>query len=173
MSRLRALAERPIAVRDRHRAFAAVAAVLLTAAVALSIAADPPDRPHHSPTDRLPPLPSADRAAGNEPAEAPGRVLAVARRFLDDYLARIHGTGSAGAIRGASAGLRRRLAAQRVRVSPAARRQRPAVQRLDGHRLGDGWLIRAEVATGQVSYPVALVVADRPAGPVVTRLVED
>lgn len=172
MSRLRALAERPIAVRDRRRAFAAAAAVLLTAAVALSIAADPPDRPHHSPTDRRPPAPSADRAAGNAP-EASGRVLAVARRFLDDYLARIHGTGSARAIRGASAGLRRRLAAQRVRVSPAARRHRPAVQRLDSQHLGDRWLIRAEVATGQVSYPVALVVADRPAGLVVTRLVED
>lgn len=174
MKRLRRFLEHPIADHDRRLAFAIAAAALLIAAVALSAIADPADQQtgaagEHPPITR-PDLPPPPRPVGDPPAEA----LDVTRRFLHGYLAHLYGSGRAREIRGASDRLRRQLAAQPVRVSPAMRRQRPRVERIDGHRLAeDGWLIDAEIATGTVSFPIAVVVADRPGGPVVIRLVED
>lgn len=169
--RLRRFLKRPIADHDRRSAFAIVAVALLIAAVALSVIADPADR--RTSSERPPiartDLPPPARSASGSPAEA----VDVARRFLDGYLAHLYGSGRAAEIRGASDRLRHQLAAQPVRVSPATRRQRPSVERIDGQRLADGWLVDAEIATATVSFPIVVVVADRPGGLVVTRLVED
>ena len=138
MRRLRRFLERPIADHDRRRAFAAAAAALLIAAVALSAIADPADRRTGASSERppiaRPDLPPPPRPVGDPPAEA----LDVTRRFLHGYLAHLYGSGRAAEIRGASNRLRRQLAAQPVRVSPAMRRQRPRVEHIDGHRLADG-----------------------------------
>ncbi|MDP9135865.1 MAG: hypothetical protein M3N56_13695, partial [Actinomycetota bacterium] len=100
-------------------------------------------------------------------------VLDVARRFLAGYLDHVYGRGRAGDIRGATDRLRDELARQTVRRPPAMRRQRPRVERIDAQRLPGGWRVEAEIATATVSFPVAFVVASRPGGPLVTRLVED
>jgi hypothetical protein len=172
MRRLRWLLERPISDHDRRRAFAVAATVLLIAAVALSIVSDPADRPAGGAGDRPPvvrPESPPTPTAGDLPPETAG----VARRFLDGYLAHLYGRRRPGEIPGASGRLRRQLAAQPVRVSPAMRRARPRVERIDGQRFADGWLIDATVAAATVEFPISVVVADRPGGPVVTRVVED
>ena len=53
------------------------------------------------------------------------------------------------------------------------RQQRPRVERIDGQRLADGWLVDVTVAAATVTFPISVVVTDRPGGPVVTRVVED
>jgi hypothetical protein len=163
--------ERPIADHDRPRAFAVAATVLLIAAVALSVTADSADRPASAPSDRQPITSATLRTEpGDEP---PAAVLDVARRFLGGYLDHIYGRGRAGEIRGATDRLRDELADQPVRRSPAMRRQRPRVERIDAQRLPGGWRVEAEIATATISFPIAVVVAARPGGPLVTRLVED
>ena len=170
MRRVRGFLERPIADDDRRRAFAVAAAVLLIAAVGLSVTADPADRATE-PSGRQP---SARPDLRTEPAgEPPVGILDVARRFLAGYLDHVYGRGRAGEIRGATERLRDELAGQTVRRSPAMRRQRPRVERIDTQRLPGGWRVEAEIATATVSFPVAFVVASRPGGPLVTRLVED
>ncbi|MEX1142877.1 MAG: hypothetical protein WD399_07635 [Thermoleophilaceae bacterium] len=171
MRRLRWLLERPVSDHDRRRAFAVAAAVLLIAAVALSVVSDPAGRPAAGASGRPPvvrPEPPTPPAG-----DLPPETADVARRFLDGYLAHLYGSRRPAAIRGASDRLRRQLAAQSVRVSPAMRRQRPRVERIDGQRLADGWLVAATVAAATVAFPISVVVADRQAGPVVTRVVED
>jgi hypothetical protein len=170
MTALRARLDWPI--EDRRRAFAIAAAVLLVAAVALSALAAPPDhRPAaDQPVERQPAL------SGDVPrsADAPPATVGVARRFLEDYLDHLYGTRRPhDEIAGASAGLRRQLARRPVRVTPGMRRHRPRLVDVDLHRLDGGWLADGEIAAGNVSFEIAVVVADRPGGPVVTRLVED
>jgi hypothetical protein len=169
MSSIRSWLARPIADDDRRRAFAVAAATLLITAAVLTVTADPPDRTSSPPPVERPGAPPTDRPA----VETPPAALGVARRFVDGYLAYLYGDGRARDIRGASDGLRRQLSARPVRVSPAMRGERPRIGRIDGQRFDDGWLIDAKIATATVSFPMAVVVADRPGGPVVTRLVED
>lgn len=170
MRRVRDFLERPIADDDRRRAFAIAAAVLLIAAAGLSLTAEPADRPTE-PSGRQP---SARPDLHTEPAgEPPAGVLDIARSFLAGYLDHVYGSGDAGAIRGATDRLRDELADQPVRRPPAMRRQRPRVGRIDAQRLPDGWHVEAEIASANVSFPVAFVVARRSGGPLVTRLVED
>lgn len=171
MRSVRDFLERPIADDDRRRAFAVAAAVLLTAAVGLSLTADPADRASGG-TSAGQPIARPDLRT--EPAgEPPAAVLDVARRFLAGYLDHVYGRGRAGEIRGATEWLRDELAGQTVRRSPAMRRQPPRVERIDAQRLPGGWRVEAEIPTATVSFPVAFVVASRPGGPLVTRLVED
>jgi hypothetical protein len=163
--------EHPIADDQRRRAFAVAAAALLLAGVVLSLtASDPAGRPS---APSQPPRLRPDDSEIRQPArEIPADVLSVARRFVDDYLDRLYG-GQRRQLRGASATLRRQLLDRPVRVSPAMRRQRPRVEGIDGQQLDDGWLIDAEITAATVSFSIAVVVVDRPGGPVVTRLVED
>ena len=171
---LRIRLERPLAEEERRRAFALAAAALVVAAIALSLVADPPspDRPAApSASSRVPPPASEARPTASA---APADVLGVARGFVAGYLRHLYGRGRASAIRHASSGLRQRLAANAPRVSRGMRERRPAVQRLRATALGGRWLVTATVVDdARVSYPVAVVVAEQPGGPVVTRVVED
>lgn len=169
MTALRTRLEQPI--EDRRRAFAIVAAVLLVAAAALSALAAPPG---HQPADKPVGRQSA-AAVGDDrpvPAEAPPAAVAVARRFLEGYLDHLYRSRRERDIVGASAGLRRQLTQRRLRVSPGMRRHRPRLVDVDLHRLDGAWLADGEIAVGKVSFEIAFVVADRPGGHVVTRLVE-
>lgn len=173
MTLLRRLLEQPIGNDDRRTAFAVAAAALALAATLLTLAAGPADRATTEPASRLT-APRAERPAVRaDPDAPPAEARQVARRFLSGYLAHLHGHARPSEIRGATHRLRRRLATRAVRVSPAMRRQRLRVERIDGHRHGHGWLIHAEIAAATVSFPVSIVVVDRPRGPVVTRVVED
>lgn len=171
---LRARLERPLAEDERRRAFAVGAVTLVVAAAALSLVADPPSpdqRAAPSASSRVPPPASEPRPAA--PA-APPDVLGVARGFVAGYLRHLYGRGRASAIRHAIPGLRRRLAANAPRVSRGMRERGPAVQRLRATALGGRWLVTATVVDdARVSYPVAVVVAEQPQGPVVTGVVED
>lgn len=171
---LRRLLEQPIGDDDQRAAFAVAAAALAIAATLLTLIAGPTaDRPA-APAAERPTTPHDGRVAGVDGDDAlPAGARHVARRFLSGYLAHLHGRARAREIRGATARLRRRLAARPVRVSPSMRRQRPRVERIDGHRYGHGWLVHAEVAAATVSFSISIVVGDRPVGPVVTRVVED
>ena len=159
---------------DRRRAFAVAATVLLIAAVALSIVADPADRPAGGASEPRPPIvrpesPPTPRPLTDSRRDGRGRA-AVPRRLPRTSTRQRAGRAR---FRGASDRLRRQLAAQPVRVSPAMRRARP---RRRAHRRP---AIRGRLADrrhgrrrdGRVPDPV--VVADRPGGPVVTRVVED
>ena len=164
---------RPIRDEDRGRAFAAVAVLVVTAAVALSLTVpEEADHPRRSAPRATPHL--RDRAATpslRPPVRAPGRVRQVARRFLGDYLAFVHGRRSSASLHAATDKLREQLIRARPRVSPASRRRLPRVVALDGYEIGPGrWLITADVADRAAVYEVGLVVADRPAGPVVVRV---
>jgi hypothetical protein len=169
---LRSWFESPIADRDRRRAFAAAAIAVLLAAGALSLTTDPPDRHPTTPGER-PTIARPDAAGPRLGVGVSPDALDVARRFIDGYLAHLSGDRRVQDIRGASAGLRRQLIARPIRVTPAMRRQRPRIGRIDGRRLPGGWLIDAEIATATVSFPIAVVVATGPGGLVVTRVVED
>lgn len=176
---LRALLQRPVGDDDRHRLFAVAAGLLLTAAVALSLVADqpshvPPSSPATAARPTAPPAPSSPRSA-TLPDRPPRDVLAVARRFLGGYLARLYGHDRDARLAGATRRLRRRLAARTGRVAAGMRDRRPRVEELEAARLGQRWLVRATVTDGsRVSFPIEVVVAARGSGgPVVTRVVED
>ena len=162
----------PIADGDRRRAFVAAAFALLVAALALTLSADPPARPAAD-TVKSPLI--AERANKRVPETgAPAQVLSTARRFIGGYLALLRGERSARGLADVSVSLRRRLTARPIRVSPGMRAGRARVVRVDGHRIGAGWLVEADIAAGGVRFPVGVVVAaDRVGVPVVTRLVED
>jgi hypothetical protein len=173
IARLRDALDRPIPDADRQRAFAIAAALLLAAAVGLSLLATPPD-----PAQRAAGVEAISEPAVNQPRDRnagglPASVEMAARGFLAGYLARLYGHPDPPPLVPASPSVRRQLALP-ARVAPAMRARRPRVASLDGQRHGRGWLATAEVADGEaVSYPVAVVVADGRAGPVVVRVVED
>lgn len=149
----------------RARAFVVAACLLVVVAVGLSVAAgsrapataddaglepaavvastfdDGPDRSG---------VPSDERAA----------VVRQARRFLRGYLRYLYGQGPARTLRGSTDALRRRLAAARLRVPPAARRRHPRVVGVVVEPLDRGrWHVVATVADGSVSrYPVELLI---------------
>ena len=169
IDRLRELADRPIADRDRRRLFLACAAALLGAAALLLLAGAP------GPT----PLPSSPPSAAERPAYAnPARTAggpsrsprrstraaaSAARGFLRGYLPFLYGQGPARAIDEASPRLVERLARSRVRVPPAARQRQPRVVELRTDRLGSARAaVTATVDDGGVSrYPIELTVARR------------
>lgn len=195
-SHLRRLLQRPLSERDRQRGFALAAAVLMTAALALTLTSNPtgderpanrngaalapaPPIPAADPAEAAPVVPTArtsppaERASARSRHAPPPRVARAARGFLTGYLRYLYGRGRAGRIDRASTALRRRLAAERLRVPPAARRRRPRLVSLHGERVPErrAWLVTARVDDGDVAvYPVELLIALRRGGPVVERI---
>lgn len=162
IERLRRLAGRPIAERERRGAFAIAAAVLLAAAALLLLAGDgsltaPP------PALREPPGPPASQPPPAPAAPPRGAPEAAAARFLRGYLPFLYGRGGAAAIGAASPRLIERLVRSRVRVSPAARERRPRIVAIGAHRLGPGRVaLTARIGDGGVAeYPIALTLARR------------
>lgn len=166
---LRRWLQRPLRERDRQRAFALAAAALVLAAAILTLTQRTTDQPPPTPTTTIaapvaappPPLASDVRERGREPT--PTQVKRVARRFLAGYLPYLYGQRPARRIDATTQSLRRRLASNRPRVSPAARRRRPHVVALTGVRAPAGrWLVRARIADGSVAaYPIELLIALR------------
>lgn len=172
-SSLRGWLDRPLRERDRQRAFVLAAAALVLAAAILTLTG----RDHHQPLATAAPPTSpaavpppvspapAVRAPARErvPEPAPRSIRRVARRFLAGYLPYLYGQRTARRIDASTARLRRRLAANRPRVSPAARRRRPRVVALEGERAPAGrWLVRARIADGSVAaYPIELLIHGR------------
>jgi hypothetical protein len=173
------LLARPLADRDRRRAFVAVAIGLLLTAAALTLIA-PPRAERAAPlahrTVSTPALsPSTTRPSA--PAGPPPVMVDAGRRFLQDYLNYLYGHTRGRTFAAASASLRRSLASHPARVSPAMRRRHPHVADLTGHRLqgGSRWVLTATIADGGAArYPVELVIATRLSGAaVVVGLGED
>lgn len=166
---LRRWLQRPLRERDRQRAFALAAAALVLAAAILILTGRTTERPPLTPTATTatpvaatpPPPAPAVRERVREPAPAP--VKRVARLFLAGYLPYLYGQRPARQINAAMPSLRRRLAVNRPRVSPATRRRRPRVLGLRGERASAGrWLMRARIADGSVvAYPIELLIAGR------------
>ena len=175
--RLRARLEQPIAENDRRRAFGIAAAVLVVAALALSLTAPDDDRgaqlSHAGARDgQLEDAVAPILRQPRQPASMPSAAQLVARRFLVGYLAYLHGRGTAEAIEATGPELRRKLANGPPRVPPASRRRNPRVVGIDGYALDRRrWLATATIADeGVADYRVAVVVTDRASGPVVTRI---
>lgn len=170
IGRLRSQLARPLTEDGRRRGFAVAAAVLVLAAVALSLSASPPAGYEPAPPASRPSGPS--RAEIEADAAAPR--LAVARLFLRGYLRHLYGRGRAEEARGATRRLRRELAATPLRVSPAMRERWPRIAKLSWERIAGGWLVSTTIDDGGIAaYPIMLKVEDRQGGPLVTRLVED
>jgi hypothetical protein len=175
MTGLRRWLQRPLDEYGRQRAFAIAAVLLMLAGATLSLtarpahdAAGPPPRTSSTaaPTTSSPPTsaplpPAALREREHERARAPRRVLRAGRAFLAGYLPYLYGRRPARQIEHTTAGLRRRLATNRPRVAPAARRRRPRVVALVGERVLErrgGWLLRARITDGDVAvYPIELL----------------
>ena len=162
----RRLGSRPIAERERVRAFGIVAAVLIAAAGLLF--AVPDGGPSLGPATELeyrsapPPGPSPTTTP---PAMAAGvgesAARVAARRFLPAYLALVYGApAGSGRARfpSASRPLADRLARSKLRVSPAARRRRPRIAGLDVDQLGGVVTVAARIADGSVAYSIDLTV---------------
>lgn len=173
---LRALLRRPLGDDERHRLFAVAAGLLLAAAVALSLVADQPEPvPPSSPVTAAGPSERSSPRSAPLSDQPPRGVLAVVRRFLGGYLARLYGHDRDARLAGATPRLRRRLAARAVRAPAGMRDRHPRVDELEAARLDGRWLVRATVTDdSSVSFPIEVVVAARGSGgPVVTRVVED
>lgn len=171
-SRLARALERPLAERDRARAFGAVALGLVLAAGALSLIAPPRSGPE---TGGRPAIAvSPDRLAPVVPI-APPQVLRAGRLFLADYLRFLYGQATGRTFHAASGALARSLAARPARVAPAMRRRHARVVALAGRHLADGprWLLSATIADGAVRYPIELLIATGPRGASVVGLGED
>jgi hypothetical protein len=185
--RLRRLLERPISDNERVSAFGLAVLLVLASCVALLLTREHHPRPRppaatapapaapepYRPTAPPPPDPGA---SAEPPAQAPpAAAVRSARRFLAGYLRYLYGHGRARQIRSATLRLRRRLAAHPPRVSPATRQRRPRIVQIEGSATGrQRWTLTARIADGSgASYPLALEVAQRPGGFVVTRLEGD
>ena len=154
-SRLARALDRPLAERERARAFGAVALLLLLAAGALSLTA-PPHAGRQTPRRPAITAPSAPLV----PAAPPLAVLRAGRLFLADYLPFLYGHTTGHEFHAASGALAHSLAARPVRVAPAMRRRQPRVVHLIGHRLdGERWALTATIADGAVRYPIELLIA--------------
>ena len=171
------LLDRPLAERERRRAFAAVALAVLLAAAALSVIA-PPHGPHPTAPDVTAPATAVVSSTPRPIAlpAPPALVLRAGRLFLSDYLSFLYGHTRAWTFRAASPSLRRSLASHPARVSPAMRRRHPHVVRLTGHRLASRsrWLLTATIADGGAArYPLELLIATSSRGALVVALGED
>jgi len=157
-------------LQERHRIaiFALAAAVVLVASTALSRI----DRPAPHPTRPAATTPVVARdpiaAVDARPPELrrPDRRLRrTAVRFLNGYLPYLYGQAPLRRIVAASRGLLHRLARERLRVPPAARRRRPRIRALRlGARVPDAraWLVFARIADGDVAaYPIELLIGAR------------
>jgi hypothetical protein len=163
IDRLRELASRPIADRQRSRLLALAAAAIL-AATALLLATRPhptdlapaPARPHTTRTQAaLAPAPRQHTTT--QPTVAPVPVVRTARAFLAGYLAFLYGHRGASAITGATPMLRRHLASQVLVVAPAQRRRYGRAIELTATVVGGGWSVQVLIADGGVAdYPLLL-----------------
>jgi hypothetical protein len=164
IARLHKLLARPIGEDQRTSAFALAAGAVLLGLLALSLT-----RPHaHPATPRQPTAAAAAAPASPYPDSAPSRAPAVsawelaaqraARGFLSGYLRYLYGHARAGAIRDATAALARRLASERLRVSPAQRRRHPRLVALRVGLQGPAVVVvGARIADGGVArYPIEL-----------------
>lgn len=171
MTPLRRWLARPLSDRDRQRAFALAAAALVLAAAILTITGNRPGAPTAStpPPSPAAAAPDVSALASRAPAWAsaqdtvavPAAVRQQARRFLAGYLPYLYGRRprSARWLEGAGWQLRRRLAAERPRVAPAARRRRPRAVALKGEQApSGGWQLRARIADGRSGYQLTLLV---------------
>jgi hypothetical protein len=148
IDRLRMWLNRPLRDGDRPRLFALAVAAILAGAGALAFLGQSP--PRRAPTHRTPAPPPrwtspppalpADTGSSEVPSEEGRPTLALharhndvetakraARRFLAGYLPYTYGRRNARSIAGATAGLRRRLAARPPRVPARAAHRRPRV----------------------------------------------
>lgn len=154
-------------IGNRVAAFVLVGVGMLTVAVGLHLTAARPDRPTTPPV--APTTGAPDRRTADAPAPArlaPAAAARVARRFLRGYLAELYGRRTTATHPLATAALRRRLAGQRPRISPATRRRHPRIQRL---RLEPGAGSRVRVVAtitdgGTTSYPIGIEVCPEPDG---------
>jgi hypothetical protein len=192
VDRLRVLWNRPLRDSDRPRLFAIAVALIAAAAAVLTQLEQPARSPRMQTPDRPPapvspaPEPVLTPAASAPPGAPSGEgtrtpvaasradVAAskqAARRFLARYLPYTYGRGQARRVRPAAAALRRRLAAQRPRVSAGERRRRPRLVLLQsdtvGHRHAE---LVALVSDGRRRYTVALELARTRAGWQVDRV---
>lgn len=153
-------------IGNRVTAFVLVGVGMLTVAAGLHLTAARPDR-------TTPPVATAtgapDRRAADAPAPvrlAPAAATSVTRRFLRGYLAELYGHRTTAPHPLATAALRRRLAGQRPRISPATRRRHPRIQRL--HLEPSAGAHVRVVATitdgGAASYPIGIEVCAQPDG---------
>lgn len=160
MGRLRQLAGRPFADRERRGAFWAAAIALVCAAALLLALPGAGKRGYVVPELPAAPHGQLDRVPAPRPAPASGPVAAT-RRFLSGYLPFIYGQGPARAIRAVAPSLAARLARSRLRVPPAARERDPLATRLEGQRMRDGRVaVTARIEDGGVAaYPILLTIA--------------
>lgn len=154
-------------IGNRVTAFVLIGVGMLTVAAGLHLTAARPDRPTTPPVATASGAP--DRRAADAPAPlrlAPAAATSVARRFLRGYLAELYGHRTTATHPLATAALRRRLAGQRPRISPATRRRHPRIQRLR-REPSAGARVRV-VATitdgGAASYPIGIEVCAQPDG---------
>ena len=188
VDRLRLLLNRPLCDGDLRRLFVVAVAVILVAAGAMAGLDDSggPPRPGAStgaagpPAVAVspPPMPAVVSPATTVPSEEGpaaagslasrdqmGRAKRVAHEFLPGYLRYSYGRGTARAIAGAGARLRRHLARERPRVPPAERRRRPRVLLVQSDGASpDGARLVALVGDGRRRYTVSLGLERRPAG---------
>jgi hypothetical protein len=159
----RSLDERRIA------AFALAAALLTAATIALSWThrPSPPAAPVSISTASTTPPPQsteADTGSPRRPRPPSRRLRRTTERFLHGYLPYLYGQAPLRAVTAAAPALRRRLARQQRRVPPAARHRRPRVRHV---RLGAfvrdarAWQVTANVADGEVVFPIELLIANR------------
>jgi hypothetical protein len=155
--------------RRRIAVFALAAALLTVATIALSWTNRP--SPSAAPVaistgPTTPPPRSAEVDAGppRRPRPLSRPLRRTAERFLRGYLPFLYGQAPLHAVTAAAPALRRRLARQQRRVPPAARRRRPRVRHV---RLGAfvrdarAWRVMAQVADGDVVFPIELLIANR------------
>jgi hypothetical protein len=146
----RRLASRPIAARERLRAFWICAALLALAAGLLSAMPDGARAPEVEREYR--PAPASKVAPSGEGA------VRAARRFLGDYLALAYGeAGQAPRFRAASASLAARLLGSRRRVPPGARAREPRLLSLGAQPLSPALAaISARIGDGPLRYSLEL-----------------
>lgn len=194
IDRLRGYINRPIRDCERRRLFAVAAAVIVAAAIALTLPARDEGARPASPAEREAAAPQVAPPAPTEPPVDPAELpvpseegprpvreqpaqnqIAAAKRatraFLARYLPYTYGRGRARSLRRATPELRRALAARRPRVPAAERRRRVQIEALtvqggSPRRMG----MLALVDDGRRRYGVRLALARFPGGWKVTEV---
>lgn len=149
--------ERPI--RDGHGAFAVIAVVLVAITVALQLGAARPEAPPN--TAQATPTAAAAGPQLDQSAINAADAARVARRFLRQYLADLYGHRSAPDYAHATDALRRRLTAQRPRISPATRKRTPRIRRLavqEGADVATARVVATIADGGPSTYPIGVLV---------------
>jgi hypothetical protein len=174
-ARLRALRDRQVLGRERHTAFAAVAVLLTTSAVLLTLTQPP--GPRHLPP-RRPLSAGASRppaAMGQTPvpavALAPMDVRA-ARAFLAGYLAYLYGRAGAPSVTHTTLAFARSLRAHPPLVPPAMRARDPRVLSLQSMPAPLGLVgVSALINDGEpVNYTIGLLITTRTGEPLVSAV---